>query len=72
MVAVEWLKELGIEKELLPVLEAHDMQFFIDLIAKYQLTEKVYMSSNNTLFTFADIAARLMAFAKRDIFAGFS
>lgn len=52
---VEWLRELGIEKELLPVLEAHDMQFFIDLIAKYQLTEKIYLTTDNRLFTFADI-----------------
>ena len=52
---ISWLRELGIEKELLPVLEKHDMQFFIDLIAKYQLTEKIYMSQDNRLFTFADI-----------------
>ena len=52
---ISWLRELGIEKELLPVLESHDMQFFIDLIAKYQLTEKIYMTTDNRLFTFADI-----------------
>ena len=51
------LKEVTARRDLslLPILENHDMQFFIDLIAKYQLTEKIYMSSNNTLFTFADI-----------------
>lgn len=52
---IEWLRELGIEETLLPVLEQYDMQFFIDLIAKYQLTEKIYMTTDNRLFTFADI-----------------
>ena len=49
-----WLDMLEISEDLIPILEKRNMQYFIDLIAKYQLNEKIYISKNK-LFTFADI-----------------
>lgn len=49
-----WLDILELSEILTPVLEKHDMQFYIDLIAKYQLNEKIHIRKNK-LFTFADI-----------------
>lgn len=48
-----WLDILELD-ELTPILEKHNMQYFIDLIGKYQLMEKIYIDKNK-LFTFADI-----------------
>ena len=45
---------LDLSESLTPVLEKHDMQYYMDLIAKYQLKEKIYIKKNK-LFTFADI-----------------
>ena len=49
-----WLDMLDLSESLTPVLEKHDMQYYIDLIAKYQLKEKIFIKKNK-LFTFADI-----------------
>lgn len=52
---VNWLKLLGLDKVLLPILEKRNMQYFIDLISNYQLTEKIYINESGKLFTYADI-----------------
>ena len=49
-----WLDALELDEQLTPVLEKRDIQYFIDLIGKYQLNEKIYIDKNK-LFTFADI-----------------
>lgn len=49
-----WLDVLELTEDLTPVLKKRNMQYFIDLIEKYQLNEKIYINRNK-LFTFADI-----------------
>lgn len=49
-----WLDVLELTDELTPILDKRDMQYFMDLIATYQLNEKIYIKKNK-LFTFADI-----------------
>jgi len=48
-----WLDVLELD-DLTPILEKRNMQYFQDLIGKYQLNEKIYIDKNK-LFTFADI-----------------
>lgn len=52
---IKWLEMLGLKEMLLPMYESHDMQYFIDLIADYQLKEKIYIDDEGKLFTYADI-----------------
>ena len=49
-----WLDTLEIYKDVVPVLEKHDMQYFVDLIREHQLNEKIYIAKDK-LYTFADI-----------------
>lgn len=53
-VNIYWLEQLGLKETLLPILEKHDAQYFIDLIADYQLKEKIFIQDGE-LFTYADI-----------------
>ena len=48
-----WLDLLELD-ELIPILDKRNMRYFINLIGKYQLNEKIYIDKNK-LFTFADI-----------------
>lgn len=36
-----WYKALGMSEYLLPILEKHDMQYFVDFISKYRLKEPI-------------------------------
>ncbi len=51
---IKWLGMLGLKEQLLPVYESHDMHYFIDLTANFQLKEKSYINDGK-LFTYADI-----------------
>ena len=48
-VNVFWLKKLGLDKYLLPILEEKNMQFFIDYITEYGLREKIFLNENGVL-----------------------
>lgn len=48
-VNIWWLEKLGLKEYLLPILEAHDKQYFIDFIAKYQLQEKIFIDDEGYL-----------------------
>lgn len=51
-----WLDMLEISEDLTPILEKRNLQYFIDLTAKWQLKEKIYINEDeHKLFTFADI-----------------
>ena len=38
-----WYKALGMSEYLLPILEKHDMQYFVDFISEYRLKEPIIM-----------------------------
>lgn len=44
-----WLDQLGLTDYLLPILEKHDKQYFIDFIKEYQLEEKVWINPDGFL-----------------------
>lgn len=48
-VNVFWLKKLGLDKYLLPILEEKNMQFFIDYISDYGLREKIFINEDGFL-----------------------
>lgn len=48
-VNIYWLKKLGLDGYLLPILEEHDMQFFIDFISDYGLREKIFINEDGYL-----------------------
>lgn len=48
-VNVFWLQKLGLDKCLLPILDSHDMQFFIDFISDYGLREKIFINEDGVL-----------------------
>lgn len=49
-----WLDMLGMTETLTPTLNRHDMQYYTDLLVKYQLKEKIYIEENK-LKTYSDI-----------------
>lgn len=44
-----WLDKLGLTEYLLPILEEHDNQYFIDFISDYQLREKIWIDDEGYL-----------------------
>lgn len=40
---IYWMNELGVTDYLLPILEAHDNQYFIDFSREYSLNEEIYI-----------------------------
>ncbi|MEG1441910.1 MAG: hypothetical protein RSC29_04550 [Oscillospiraceae bacterium] len=44
-----WLEELGLSDYLLPILEAHDKEYFVNFINKYQMQEKVCITNDGYL-----------------------
>ncbi|MGN0394244.1 MAG: hypothetical protein ACI4EF_02680 [Coprococcus sp.] len=52
---IEWLEYLGLKEALLPVLEKHNADYFIELLLNYQLNEKIFIDDEGVLFTYADI-----------------
>lgn len=48
-VNIWWLNQLGLTEYLLPILEEHDNQYFIDFTSKYQLKEKIRIDEEGYL-----------------------
>lgn len=42
---IYWMDELGMKDYLLPILEAHENQYFIDFTRKYCLNEEIYIDN---------------------------
>ncbi len=52
---IKWLEYLGLKEMLLPVLQQHDNDYFINVMLEYQLNEKIAIDDEGYLFTYADI-----------------
>lgn len=50
-VNIYWLEKLGLKDYLLPILEEHDNQYWIDFISDYGLREKIYINNEGYLET---------------------
>lgn len=50
-VNIFWLKKLGLEKYLLPVLESRDMEYFQNFSAEYGLHDKIFINEEGYLET---------------------
>lgn len=46
---IYWLKKLGLDEYLLPILEEKSMRFFIDFISDYGLKEKIFINEDGIL-----------------------
>ena len=42
---IYWMDELGMTDYLLPILEAHDNQYFIDFMKRFHLNEEIYIDN---------------------------
>lgn len=50
-----WYENLGMKEYLLPILEQHDSQYFIDFIRQYQINEEIHISQDGELYCGAKI-----------------
>lgn len=52
---LRWLDLLGLKEELLPIYEAHDGQYFEEVIKKHDLNEHISIGKDGRLHTYDDI-----------------
>lgn len=57
-----WYENLGMKEYLLPILEQHDAQYFIDFGRQYHLNEEIHINNEGFLYSGADVRLPQVAF----------